>query len=320
MTKDLENCEKDALAWVVRLVPGAATAEDLDAFRRWYRQSPAHAAAFANARKLSSALEAAARNVVAQEGFPPLSQDRLAASGVDRRMLLGGALAASAAAAVYVAARPPLGLWPSIAEFKADYRTATGEQKRVTLEQNVSFDLNTRTSLALRPASAEFERVELISGEGIVTAGSHPLEVTAGQGRTLARNAKFDIRRDGIVIVTCIEGRVQVECQGGAVTLGSHQQVSYSGAGIGQVVQADATSVVSWQNGFLVFHETPFAEVIAEINRYRRGRIIVLNDALGRRTVNGRFYLDRLDEVVGKIGGAFNAQVRAMPGGIVILS
>src|SRR5262249_58154354 len=97
----------------------------------------------------------------------PLRQARRGHIG--RRAFMGGAIAASAAAA-YVAIRPPLELWPSLSELAADYRTAPGEQRSIVLAGGASVELNTRTSIVLRPSTEATERIELISGETAVAA------------------------------------------------------------------------------------------------------------------------------------------------------
>ncbi len=67
-----------------------------------------------------------------------------------RRAFLGGGIAASAAAvAVYGMVNPPLGLWPSLAELNADYRTATGQQEKINFGPLVTAELNTQTSIAI---------------------------------------------------------------------------------------------------------------------------------------------------------------------------
>jgi transmembrane sensor len=111
-----------------------------------------------------------------------------------------------------------------------------------------------------------------------------------------------------------------VTCGSSAIDLASRSQVSYSETGLGPVAQSDPAVVTSWREGFLVFHDARLADVIAEINRYRPGRIVVVGEVLGRRPVNGRFYLARLDEVVDKFQNAFGAHVMSLPGGVVVLS
>jgi transmembrane sensor len=59
--------------------------------------------------------------------------------------------------------------------------------------------------------------------------------------------------------------------------------------------------------------------VIAEINRYRRGKIILMDANLGRLPLDATFRLDRIEEAVDKIAHVFGARVKALPGGIVLL-
>ena len=60
-------------------------------------------------------------------------------------------------------------------------------------------------------------------------------------------------------------------------------------------------------------------EAIAEINRYRPGRIILTNAALGARIFNARFRIENIDGVVGQIQQVFGASATSLPGGIVLL-
>jgi transmembrane sensor len=319
---DMRKHQREAIAWALRLKPGVATACDVAAFKDWCMQNPAHAKAFAKTRHLWDALGPAGQNL-----FDPNALENLAASQrsranqIGRRAFLTGTVAASAAVAAYAAIHPPLDLWPSIAELNADYRTATGEQRRIALANDIAIDMNTQTSIGLRPFTEDADRIELIAGEGTVKTRSHAIEVTAGSGHARGVNAVFNVRRDSDkVSVTCLEGEVSVACQTSLVTLASQHQVSYSDTGLAPISQTDSAAVTSWREGFLVFHDARLSEVIAEINRYRRGRIVIVSEALGQRPVNGRFYLARLDEVVDKFRNAFGARVTSLPGGVVILS
>ncbi|MFX8723624.1 hypothetical protein ABTM71_19355, partial [Acinetobacter baumannii] len=64
----------------------------------------------------------------------------------------------------------------------------------------------------------------------------------------------------------------------------------------------------------------PLSQVIDEINRYRSGKIILLNADLGRLPLDATFRLDRIEEAVPKIAHVFGARVRTLPGGVVLLS
>ena len=62
------------------------------------------------------------------------------------------------------------------------------------------------------------------------------------------------------------------------------------------------------------------AKVVAEINRYRPGKIVLMDARLGERTVNARFRVQNVDEIMTLAQQVFGAKVTSLPGGLVILS
>lgn len=316
-TGEDEVCRGEAFAWVVRLQRGSATTADLDEFRRWTRQSRANAQAFAEARRLWTELGTAGHNVYARSP----AQVRPGGVPIGRRALLGGSMAAAAAAA-YAMVSPPMHLWPSITELlQADYRTATGEQRQLTLAEHVAIEMNTQTSIAVRTEADDVTRIELITGEGTMNSGARTLEVIAADGQARGTHAIFCVRRDdGRVRVTCLEGVVEVTWRQAARSLQARQQIAYSNDGLGTVASVDPEVVTAWRRGFLLFQDTPLVEAVAEINRYRRGRIVLMNAALGQRLINARMRIDQIDEIVAKLSTAFGASVTSLPGGLVVLS
>jgi transmembrane sensor len=59
---------------------------------------------------------------------------------------------------------------------------------------------------------------------------------------------------------------------------------------------------------------------VQELNRYRPGKIVLLNDRLGERDVVATFQLSRIDEAVVNLAQTFSARLRRLPGGMVLLS
>lgn len=321
---ELDPLRREAVAWVQRLLSEEATRSDLADFERWRGQSPAHGAAFDGASGVWKAFGPAGENL-RRRG---MASARLAASQprplISRRAALGGlgGLAAASIAAVAMV-DPPLALWPSLSELRADYRTATGEQRNVMVGIDVSVHMNTQTSIALRPADGTAEQLELIAGEASFTAGRSQtrLAVTAAGGRTVATVARFDVRRTGSdVCVSCLDGEIQVELGAQAATIRGGQQIRYDGLGLRPAISADPDLVTAWRRGILIFRSTPLVDVVEEVNRYRPGRIVVLSAALGRNPVSGRFPIDRIDNIISSVVQAFGAKVRSLPGGIVLLS
>ncbi|WP_244443182.1 FecR domain-containing protein [Bradyrhizobium sp. Ai1a-2] len=236
--------------------------------------------------------------------------------------MLGGALAVSAASIAVLVQRPPLGLWPSLSEFAADYRTETGQRQQIALADNVSIDMNTQTSLNIRKvADRQVDRVELIAGEAAITTRSRRVEVVAANGGMWADNAQFNVRHDRAeVCVTCLAGRVHVDRQGLSAMIGQGEQTTYGAHGLGQTTAVDPAVVTGWREGSLLFRDQPLARVIEEVNRYRPGKIVLMNEALGRRRVTAQFKLDQLDIVITQLRESLGAQVTALPGGIMLVS
>lgn len=324
-----DSLESEAVAWIRRLTSGQATAADAEALKLWCNQSPAHAAAFSTASRLWKDLKPAGRNLRQRDAAVSARAGvRQSYPSVNRRFLLGGGLAAASAAAVYAVVHPPLGLWPSWMELRADYRTGTGEQRDVMLSDAVSIRMNTQTSIALQRSDPDTERVELIGGEASFStslSGGRSLAVLAADGWVTANAAQFEVRHLGgrtasSICVTCLQGEIEIERGSEKTTLTSRQQLRYDSAGLARLEAIDPDVASAWQRGILVFRFTPLAEVVEEVNRYRLGRIVVVNPETGRIPVSGRFRIDNLDEILTRIEQAFGATVRSFPGGLVLLS
>ena len=325
-TPDSEALLDEALDWVVRLKTGEPTRADVEALQRWRGQSVEHEEAFRAAARLfrnagTAASELADEQGATAAGFQSLRGVRERSPVLGRRAFLGGAIAASAAG--YFVVYPPLGLWPSLGELSADYRTSKGEQRKVVIAPDLSLELNTQTSIALRSSQGDTQ-IELISGEASVAAKLAPsrqMVMLAGGGRITATQANFNaLCLDGLVSVTCLDGAVSVEHGGNIVQLKAAEQVSYSGAGIDASRTIDAAQVTAWQTGLLVFRDRPLFSVVEEVNRYRSGKIIITSADLKRRVVNGTFRLDKLENFVAQVEQLFGARVTSLPGGVVLLS
>jgi transmembrane sensor len=316
-----ERLKREALGWLTRISLGDAAPQDLVDLRRWRDTSSAHAAALARAGRLWQELEAPVA-AVARGDVEDAARRGAGGARLSRRAVLAGGAAVAATAAGLMMVRPPLDLWPSLAELEADHRTGIGEQRRLALPGAVSVDLNTRTSIALRGTDQD-PAIELIAGETAVVIGSaatRPFVVIAADGRMTAARASFNVRREGAAVrLTCIDGEVAVECGSQRRELGAGQQAFYDGRGFGNVITIDPSTITAWRDGMLIFRNTPLTDVIEEVNRYRFGRIILLDEGLGRRLVTARFEIQRLDTVMGQIGSVFKVPVKSLPGGFVLV-
>jgi transmembrane sensor len=318
-----DRIRAEALDWLRRLGSGEITRADLEALDRWRMASAGHRRAFAEANLFWEVAGKAAQEAQAR-GRAGQSAPAVLGKRIGRRALLGGATAAAAATIAYGVVRPPLGLWPSMAEFAADYRTATGEQRRLAISSGITIDMNTQTSLTAPVRVGEHFALELVSGEVAVSVraeAGQPLRLAAGYGQIEADRATFDVRRDGSsVCVTCTEGLVRVTGPSADASLAAGQQLTYGNSGLGSAVAVDPAVVTAWKRGMLIFRNAPLAQVIAELNRYRPGKIILLNKALAERSVVAGFRLEEIGQAVDYLCRAVGAQARSLPGGVVLLT
>jgi transmembrane sensor len=323
---DAAQARREAARWFSLLSSGRATAADAQALREWCRENPLHAAAYAEASRLWELLGPVTtdasnheKNIAGNAFLSRSGEGRLA-----RRAFLGGALAASFGAVGYLALRPPFGLWPSIAELRADIHTDTGEQRKVALAKGVDVELNTRSSFSIQRSGRGAHLIELVSGEALVSTdpkAESACAITAAGGQIFARNAKVDIRYENAnVRVVCVEGSVDVRHGDRSVIVASAEQIVYGPAGMSEIGAADSEAVTAWQRGLLIFRQTPLAGVIDEVNRYWHGNIVLLNPNLSQHLVDARFRLDHLENVITFLRQAFNARVVELPAGVVFVS
>jgi transmembrane sensor len=308
---ELTALEREGLAWVDRLTSGIATEGDVAEMQRWRGQSASHASAWSAAVRMRRLMAA---HVATRVDAHPAALPHPAFL-MGRRGLLGGAIAASLAA--YAVARPPLGLWPSLDELRADYRTAKGERRTVTVA-GARIELNTQTAIALNHGG-----VRLVAGEIAADTGAGgPFTVEARDASIRASHARFDVRdADGIVCVTCAAGAVDVAYRPSDTTrtLRAGEQLRYGAGTIGRVVPADLVRLTAWRQGLLIFHDERLYDVIAELNRYRPGRII-LADGAGSRRFNGTFKTDRLDDALAQVVSVAGLSRSDLPGGVTLLT
>jgi transmembrane sensor len=323
----LDAVELQAYDWVRRIESGKMTHAEGAQLKRWRQADPSHAAMLTAARRKwvllgEAAVLAAAgdsvnapANAAAKSGF--------AVANGRRRAFLGAAAGLTTAAVAAAVVYPPLDLWPSVGEWRADYRTAIGERRQLALADNVAVELNTRTSVAVMQDRDGTPGIDLIAGETAIDMldARRPFAVAAGAARMLASEARFEVRRtaDG-VCVTCLQGQVRIAHPAGTAVLNARQQMTYDDRALHPVAAIDPAQVSAWREGFLRFRDTPLEQVIDEINRYRPGRVVLLNRRIAGEAVTARFRIDALDKAIAQMQRSLALDVRSLPGGVVLLS
>jgi transmembrane sensor len=195
--------------------------------------------------------------------------------------------------------------------FRSDLWSGVGEIAHATLADGSRVDLNTGTALALHFTETE-RRVELLRGEALFDVArdpARPFVVEGGGVSVRAVGTVFFVRADGATApVGVAEGRVDV------TDSGRHLQVSAGEAlrrqeGGATVVKADMGRATAWRDGHVVFAGERLADVLSDLARYRRGRIVLLDSRLGERRVTAAFDPRDTDDALDALAATLGLRV-----------
>lgn len=304
--RDLEDLRSEATAWLVRITSGNATRDDADALMRWRSISSDHNRAFEEAVRLWKQMGRA---------ITPAQKH-----GLSRRsIILSGSIAASAA--LVGVGFSNLGYIPSLTALTSDYATAVGQQSTIALPDGSRAILDGDSALSLHYSPTE-RRLDLASGAAvfeIADEATRPFVVSAANGEASTFGRSFSVQHgSGDVSLECLEGSLEVHCRG-ITALQAGEAVTYSAEGLGPPSVLDLETAASWRKGLLIFNNRSLDNVIADVNRHRRGKVIIASQSLRSRRMSGVFHLSRPQEILRHLEVTLNVQSYSLAGGIVVL-
>ena len=322
-----EQLAEEATSWFVRMASDRVGTRDRRAFAAWLARDPAHRRAYREAEALWSALGALPdpRPRTGVAAAAPPARNR-APGGSPWRW--GAALAASG---LLLAAA---GLWGEVGydRWRADHTTRVGETRAVTLGEGSVVELNTDTALALRMTEDE-RRIALYRGEAVFTVAhdpDRPFRVVAGHAAATALGTAFALRlsADGVTLGV-LEGRVALApapgpghsaAAGDSVTLTAGVEARFAPGGRIETANADIAARTAWRQGRLVFTDRPLGAVVAELDRYRPGVILVLDSAVAEARFTGALGLADTDQALAAIESALPVDVLRLTPWLTILT
>ncbi|MEW5422351.1 FecR domain-containing protein [Amorphus sp. 3PC139-8] len=296
----------EAIEWLVRLHSGHATADDESAFAEWRAQSAGHDRAAREAEALWHGI-----GLVGDEARE--TERKAERAKVTRRVVLGGGALVVAGVAIYRS-----GVIPPSAF--ADYATGIGEQRTVALSDGSTVRLNAGSALSLDFA-ADRRWLRLLQGQATFTVAPdarRPFVVDADGGQSRAIGTVFDVDiRSDHVVVTVVEGIVSVSTRADPldpVMASAGYSVQYAaGLAPSRPEAVDAEVATAWRRGKLIFNRRRLGDVVAELERYRGGRILVVGDRLRALEVTGVFDLDDPEAVLSTIEATLPVHVVRLP-------
>lgn len=327
-----DRLAEEATAWFVRLASDRVGADDRRTFDAWLQRDPAHGRAYREVEALWGELG----NLPDPRPDPrpdpqphPRPDPRPARkTPVERpagRWRWAGALAAS----VLVAAA--LTLWGEVAydRWRADHATVIGETRSVTLSDGSRVELNTDTAFAVH-VTEDRRRIDLFRGEAFFTVApdpARPFQVVAGGATATALGTAFAVRlfADGVAIGVS-EGRVALAAEPGpalpadAVTVTAGVEGRLHANGAIETRTVDIAARTAWRRGRLIFADRPLRAVVAELDRYRPGAILLVDTSVAEARFTGALGLADTDQALAAIESALPVAVHRLTPWLTILT
>ena len=189
-------------------------------------------------------------------------------------------------------------------DLQSDYSTAIGEQRQITLNEGSRLLLNTDSAVNV-DMNNNVRQVRLLRGEVFFEVDhdvTRPFMVDAGNVHVRVTGTAFSVNyHKKHVVITVAEGRVETSSSVDSVNITSlipSESVSYDGQQLTRYQTADLRQTLAWRHGQLVFVQAKLADVVAEMNRYRRGQIMIIDTKLSNRLITGVFSINRIDDAI----------------------
>lgn len=157
-------------------------------------------------------------------------------------------------------------------------------------------------------------------------AADRPFIVDTGRLSARALGTQFLVERladgDGVAVVEHSVAVMRSDGNHHMTVLSSGQALRYRRDRRSEpaMVNVDPLEIAPWRGGNLVFHQVPLRDVVAELNRYRRSRILLANDDLSARVVSGVFRIGDPDGALKVIAQELGLQVVTLPFIVVVHS
>jgi transmembrane sensor len=315
--------EQAALAWLSLLHDQPSSGDQLT-FSRWLQADPAHAEAYAQAQVLWELSEMPARTLANEDAFA--LQGYLNAMNRSRRTRVrrwSGALAMAACLVLMIGIGAGWQPMRWIDDLGADYVSAPGEIRTVTLADQSQVTLDADSAIAVDFSGGE-RHVQLRRGAGFfsVTHTGDPFVVDAEKGQARVLGTQFEVRlQPHGAQVTVLSGRVGVTADRHAEQqiLTAGQQVAYGEGSAQKLRVVDSEAQLAWRQGWLNYYKVTLADVVQDLGRYYPGRIVLLNDELAARRVSGSFPSKDPQAVLGSLQGVLGFEQTKVMGHLIIL-
>lgn len=202
-------------------------------------------------------------------------------------------------------------------QWTSGLRTATGEISHLALADGSRLSLNTASAADIAFSDA-LRLVQLRAGELHVAtspdARRRPFIVRTSNGSIRALGTRFTVRQEDSLIqartrVAVSQGAVEVRpAEGNPVIVQAGWQASFDTTAA-SVPQPLAPHADAWTQGLLYADDTPLAQVLAQLARYRHG-VVRCDPAVARLRVSGVYQLHDTDQLLSLLQASLPIRVQ----------
>lgn len=323
-----------AVRWLAYLYSGEATNEGRAKFSSWLDHSTINVAAYRNLEQIwRDMIFAGVQTIVSTEASDdePASHIVALESRSSRLSSLSGRRGAIAAMMALAAALLlAFGIWrleffdtPTVQA----YRTAVGEIRTVSLPDGTRVTL--AADSAIRATFSKRRRgVELVAGRAwfdVASNPARPFTVLAAATHIQVIGTQFDVdRAPDDVRVSVAKGVVRVAPLAGPATrdgvrlIAGQRVVSALDGRIGSIERFDPANAALWRTGLLIYRNARLADVLAEVNRYRVDKIVLVNKSLGDMRITMAVRTDQTETLLSGLEATTPLQIDRLRSRVVV--
>lgn len=210
----------------------------------------------------------------------------------------------------------PLAIAYCISYFKADIhpaqlveiRTQPGTTTTVVLPDSSVVILNSESVLRYPTFFADSERKVTLEGEGYFSVAKNPKKQfiihTPGEGEVRVYGTEFNVEAypsDPLVKTTLVSGKVSFTFAGQTeeTLLSPGQKATYEPAKqVVTVAEAFVEGEIAWKDGKLIFHDTPFDEILNRLSKHYAVDFIIKRKELHHYAFTGTFERQPLSRIL----------------------
>ncbi|WP_449429896.1 FecR family protein [Pseudomonas putida] len=247
----------------------------------------------------------------AQQALPPARprprQCKARRNAIGNSLALVFLLALGAAAYCY---------WPLLQRLASELHTAPGERRSLRLADGSTLQLDSASAMNI-DLRGRTRLLHLVQGQVYleVKLDGRAMQVQVDDARIQVYGTRLMVARyadhDELVV---LDGKAMVVQGADQRLVAAGERVTFDGARIGTVQEADSNAADAWRNGRLRVGDQPLGQVLERLASYQGQRVWIADKQTARRRVNGDFDLDNPAASLDQLAHEQQLRLYSLPG------